>query len=218
MPGEHKNLSRVEIKNPDQGLVSAVVATMGVIDKDGDVTVRGAFEDGADVVISSYQHQSWSGALPVGKGRLRVAGNEAILDGQFFLDTTHGRDTFQVVKRLAESGLGEWSYGYDILDGEHGEHDGQRVRFLKKLKVHEASPVLVGAGQGTRTLATKSLALPEEQAMREFLRYVKDGLARELASELTDIRDRLELLDRRDRDRVDLLELRDHLHQAGRAR
>src|SRR5690606_17071896 len=101
-----------------------------------------------------YGHTSWDGALPVGKGTIRQTSKEAIFEGQFFLDTTAGRDTFVTVKELGS--LGQWSYGYDALEYSFGEHDGQHVRFLSKQKVHEVSPVLLGAGVGTRTLATKS--------------------------------------------------------------
>lgn len=153
---DSKSLRRVEIKSADRGEVSAVFSTLNVIDSDGDVTPVGAFEDGAEVVISSYQHTSWGGALPVGKGRIRTTGEEAILDGQFFMNTTTGRETFEVVKSLAESGLGEWSYGFDVLDAEPATFQGRDVRLLKKLKVHEVSPVLVGAGVNTRTLAAKA--------------------------------------------------------------
>lgn len=149
-----KALGRVEIKDADQGLVTAVFATLGVVDSDGDVTVDGAFEDGAQVRISAYGHTSWGGALPVGKGAIRVVGKEAILDGQFFMDTTAGRDTFTVVKELGP--MQEWSYGYDAAEFSFGEQDGQRVRFLQKQKVYEVSPVLLGAGIGTRTLAAKA--------------------------------------------------------------
>jgi Caudovirus prohead serine protease len=150
----HKSLSRVEIKSADKGKVSAVFATFNVIDKDGDVTLPDAFEDGAEVVISSYQHTSWQGALPVGKGRIRTTAKEAILDGQFFMDTTAGRDTFEVVKQLGARQ--EWSYGFDTVEGDWGEFDGKEVHFLKKIKTHEVSPVLVGAGVNTRTLETKA--------------------------------------------------------------
>jgi HK97 family phage prohead protease len=145
---------RVEVKDADKGLVAAVFSTFDVVDKDGDITVKGAFTDGAPVRISAYQHMSWSGALPVGKGVLRVSGNETQLDGQFFLQTTGGRDTFEVVKQMGD--LQEWSYGYDVEDSERGTHQGKNVRFLKKLTVHEVSPVLIGAGVDTRTLAAKS--------------------------------------------------------------
>jgi hypothetical protein len=151
-----KSALRFEIKDAEQGTVSAVFATFNVIDSDGDVTVPGAFEDGAQMAISAYGHTSWQGALPVGIAKIRTTGTEAILDGQFFMDTEHGRDTFRTVKRLHDAGLGEWSYGYDVVKHTFGEHSGRKARFLQKLLVHEASPVLVGAGVNTRTLAAKS--------------------------------------------------------------
>lgn len=149
-----KGLSSIEIKDADQGVVAAVFSTFGVIDSDGDVTRPGAFEDGAPVRISAYGHGSWAGALPVGKGTIRQTKKEAILDGQFFLDTTAGRDTFTVVKELGA--LQEWSYGYDPVEFSFGEQNDQKVRFLDKLKVFEVSPVLIGAGVNTRTLVAKS--------------------------------------------------------------
>jgi hypothetical protein len=152
---ESKALGRVEVKDADRGQVSAVFATFNVVDKDGDVTPPTAFEHGADVLISAYQHTSWGGALPVGEGRIRVTKAEAVLDGQFFMDTAAGRDTFAVVKRRGPRQ--QWSYGYDVLDADRGKFDGRDVQFLKKLKVHEVSPVLVGAGVNTRTLAAKAL-------------------------------------------------------------
>lgn len=154
---QHKHLSNVEIKSAEKGEVSAVFSTFNVKDSDGDVTLPGAFEDGAPVVISAYGHTSWQGAKPVGKGRIRVTKSDAVLDGQFFMDTTDGRDTFAVVKALAESGLGEWSYGFDKLEVEDAKHAGEPVQVLKRLKVYEVSPVLRGAGVNTRTLAVKAL-------------------------------------------------------------
>lgn len=151
---DRKAVSRVEIKDADKGEVVAVFATLNVIDKDGDITLPGAFENGAKTRISAYQHQSWLGALPVGKGVIRETKNEAVMEGRFFMDTAHGADTFTTVKEMGD--LQEWSYGYDSLEFSFGEEDGQQVRFLKKQLVHEVSPVLLGAGVGTRTLTAKS--------------------------------------------------------------
>lgn len=151
-----KSLSRVEVKDADKGEIRAVFATLNVKDSDGDVTTKGAFRDGAPVVISAYGHTSWQGVKPVGKGVIRESGDEAILEGAFFMDTAEGRDTFTVVKRLAEDNLQEWSYGYDPVKFSFGEHEGERVRFLQELAVHEVSPVLKGAGVGTRVLSAKS--------------------------------------------------------------
>lgn len=149
-----KRIQSVEIKDADKGEVSAVFSTFNVVDKDGDVTLPGAFSDGAEVVVSAYGHTSWSGALPVGTGRIRTTDIEAIADMKFFLDTAAGRDTFKVVKRLGSRQ--EWSYGFDIDDAEAGVQDGQDVRLLKGLSVHEVSPVLVGAGVNTRTISAKA--------------------------------------------------------------
>jgi len=182
----HKGI-QAELKAGDSGEVTAIFSTFGVIDHDGDVTDPGAFEDGAKVRISAYNHASWQNALPVGKGIIMADSEQAVMEGQFFMDTTHGRDTFKTVQQLED--LGEWSYGFDILDSGPGTHDGQDVRVLRSVKVHEVSPVLLGAGIGTRTLSAKSIKdLSDEdvleQAHEACRQLLKRGLA--LPSELVD--------------------------------
>ena len=156
----HKTITGIEVKSADKGTVSAVFSTFNVIDKDGDVTLPGAIADGAEVVISAYGHQSHYGALPVGKGVIRTTETQAILDGTFFLNTTAGRDTFEVVKELGP--LGEWSYSLHDVVSKTGEMAGQRANFLESIFVKEVSPVLIGAGVGTTTLSTKGLKFSEE--------------------------------------------------------
>ncbi len=160
-----KQLAHVHIKDADRGEIEAVFATLDVVDHDGDVTRKGAFDTGAPVRISAWGHSVWSdrgNKMPVGKGTIRETGTEAILDGKFFLDTTEGRDTFTVVKEMSVDGPGqEWSYGFDIIDSEPTEVDGKKARLLTKLKVHEISPVLLGAGIGTRTVGVKDTERPK---------------------------------------------------------
>lgn len=151
---DKKSLISVEVKDAAKGEVEAVFATLNVKDHDNDVTVKGAFEEGAEVVISSYNHGVWKGALPVGKGSVHEVGDKVILKGQFFMGTQGGRDTFEVVKELGARQ--EWSYGFDVVDSEQGEFEGKSVRYLKKMAVHEVSPVLKGAGLGTTTTYAKS--------------------------------------------------------------
>jgi HK97 family phage prohead protease len=150
---------RVEIKDADRGEVVAIFSTFNVIDHDGDVTVPGAFEDGAKTRISAYNHGSWGGELPVGVGTIKTTPTEAQLHGRFFMDIAEAAKTFQTVKAMSAEGLQEWSYGYDVLEYAFGQHDGRDVRFLQKQKVNEVSPVLLGAGIGTRTVLTKSAGL-----------------------------------------------------------
>jgi hypothetical protein len=150
-----KAVRDLKIVDEDKGLVKAVFATLNVKDHDGDVTLPGAFKDNPPIRISGWNHSAWqSGALPVGKGQISEQGELAVMDGQFFMDTTHGRDTFTTVKELGE--LAEWSYGYDTIEAKPGELNGEKVNLLHKQLVHEVSPVLLGAGLGTQTLAMKA--------------------------------------------------------------
>ena len=145
----------VEIKNAAKGEVSAVIATLNVRDLDGDVATEDTFTDGEEVVISSYNHASMHGvSLPVGKGKIRVTAAEAILDGKFWIDKMpEAQSAFVVVKEMGVNQ--EWSYGYKVLDAEPGVFDGENVQFLKRVQVFEASPVIRGAGIGTRTISAK---------------------------------------------------------------
>lgn len=145
----------VEIKNEEEGVVRARFATLDTVDLDGDLTEPGAFGR-QKVKVSSYMHGSWRGALPVGVGEIYEKDGEAIADLQFFLNTQHGRDHFETVKGLGP--LGEWSYAFDV-EADRDPTEEERalgiVRVLKKLAVHEVSPVLRGAGVNTRTLGVK---------------------------------------------------------------
>jgi len=153
-----KSLSDVTLKGGDSGEVEAVFSRFDVIDKDNDVTLRGAFTEGAPVVISSYGHKSWEGQLPVGTGTIHEDGDKAILKGRFFLNTTHGRDTWETVKELSAAKLQEWSYSLDQVQAKAGEFDGRKVRIIERVGlVKEVSPVLLGAGVDTMTMSTKSL-------------------------------------------------------------
>lgn len=152
---ERKSL-RVEIKDAEKGVVTAAFAKTGSKDLDGDFTLPGAFGS-QSVRVSSYGHGSWMGELPVGKGTITEKDGEAIAELKFFMSTAHGREHFEVVKEMGD--LQEWSYGFDVKEtGEITDELREKgvSRVLKKLKVHEVSPVLLGSGIGTRTLSVKS--------------------------------------------------------------
>lgn len=151
----------IELKEDGKpGEFSAVFSTFNVIDHDQDVTLPGAFSDGQKVRISYWGHR-WHD-LPVGRGVVHADDEKAWVDGMFFLDTEAGMETYKTVKNLAE--LQEWSYGFDIIESKSGQFEGDDVRFLSKMTVHEVSPVLLGAGIGTQTVAIKGTSQedPEE--------------------------------------------------------
>lgn len=162
----------VEIKNEDRGEVEAVFSRFDMKDLDNDWTLPGAFEDGAKVRISAYGHGSWMGELPVGRGVIKATAKDARLLGKFFVSTQHGRDTFETVKEMGE--LQQWSYSLDdveegTLTDELREHGVTRV--LKRIVVHEVSPVFKGAGIDTQTVSIKAYneRLEEERVELEKL-------------------------------------------------
>ena len=132
------------------GQFSAVFATLNVIDHDDDVTLPGAF-DVQDVLIEPWNH-GWD--LPVGKGSIHEDGEEAIVDGKFFMDIPEAKNHYIVAKELSEKQ--EWSYTFRIIESKRGEYQGQEVRFLEKMEVIGVSQVSKGAGINTRTTDIKS--------------------------------------------------------------
>lgn len=146
---ETKSFAPPQMEADEKGSVTAVIATFGVIDKDNDITAKGAF--GEQLVPMVYGHK-WDG-IPIGKGRIYEDGETAVFDGQFNLNTSTGRDAYESVKFQGE--LQEWSYGYSVKDSQRITHEGKSARLIKSTKAHEVSPVLIGAGVGTRTTAVK---------------------------------------------------------------
>lgn len=153
----------LEIKDLDaRGQVEALIATYDIIDKDGDVTVKGFFGEQPASIVTSH---NW-GDIMLGKGVIRDSDEGAIFSGLFNLDDPdaaklHSKLMFDMSHPPAQI---EWSYAFDILEGgaEKAIHNGTAVRRLQPLpdgspgaKIFEVSPVLVGAGEGTGTLAVK---------------------------------------------------------------
>jgi len=149
----------LKIDTEGEGTFEAVFATLNVIDKDEDITINGAFGE-QKVLISQYNHGSWSDgakALPVGVGRIFERGDDAIVQGEFNLESVDGRETYKTLKFIAEKGhTQEWSYALPFIEYEYKDIDGRRIRVLKKITVPEVSPVLMGAGVDTRLLSIKS--------------------------------------------------------------
>lgn len=146
-----------EIKDADKGEIQAIIATLGVIDRDGDIIKKGAIPDGAKVAMSAYAHDAVFGSRPVGKGTITIDGAKAIFKGRVFLNTVDGRETFEVLKEMGTDQ--EWSWGFRVTGWETPSEDEKKQgawRILTKTEPFEVSPVLIGAGIGTRTVATKS--------------------------------------------------------------
>lgn len=148
-----KSFQLSEFKSDEEGSFKAVFSTFGVKDHDGDVTMKDAFTRGQKVSIMQYGHQ-WH-KPPIGKGMIDFDGDKAWVEAKFFLNTFQGMDTYKTIKNMEDQQ--EWSYGFNVVEEESGMHNGQKANILKKLDVFEVSPVMLGAGIGTRTESIKSL-------------------------------------------------------------
>jgi hypothetical protein len=178
-----------------------VVATLGVEDLDGDVTVSGFFGRQAVPMVPAHDATH----VPIGKATLYESGNEAIVDAEFNMAIAAARDWYEAIRFDAERppAKQEYSYAYRVKAGgaRIGDFGGHRVRFLQPLPdgspgvvVDEVSPVLRAAGLNTRTMAVltpgdmtdlatirDSLADPERDAAMEYLRFAQMNMG-ELAS------------------------------------
>ena len=156
-----KALAIKEMDEKGHGL--ALLANMSDIDKDNDTYTKGAFSWKSDGQWASIvPAHNWK-EMPFGKAKVFEDGNEALAELKLNLDTNAGRDWHAALKFDLETGqpVQQWSYGYDVLDFANESRGGRKVRNLKKLKVLEVSPVIVGAGKGTRTLGMKGVSLKE---------------------------------------------------------
>lgn len=158
-PMELKSFGGFEIKDAAAGEVQAIVATLGVVDKDGDVLLPGCFPAVSSVKMSGYAHDVVrGGALPTGKGVITVEGDKAIYRGRFFMSSERAREHFAIVRELGEDG--EWSFGFPRTAKTAPMTDEWRARgarrLIAQLQPIEVSPVFIGAGQGTGTMWTKS--------------------------------------------------------------
>jgi hypothetical protein len=168
---EMKSFGPFEVKSEDRGEVVAIVATLGVVDKDGDVIQPGAFPPGrTPVKLSGYGHDVITeGAAPVGKGWIYEHDGKAMFEGKYFVSTERGRQAFLHAKEMGPDG--EWSFGFPRnvkqgdLTAEWKSAGAKRV--IAGLMPIEASPVFVGAGWGTGTLLTKAAEAVEPVAQAD---------------------------------------------------
>jgi hypothetical protein len=146
-----------------EGVFRATIATLNVKDKDGDVTLKGFF--GKQTVPVLVGHD-W-GMVPVGKGTIFEEEGRAILEAKLNLKDANAKSVYEWLKFDFENGepKQEFSYGFQLENGgfKDGDFKGEEVRFLQPksdgspgARIHEASLVLVGAGEGTGTDAIKS--------------------------------------------------------------
>lgn len=136
----------------EEGYLEAVFSVFDVVDSDGDVVKSSAIEDGIEIPLV-WAHD-WQ--KPIGKGIIVNDGKKAIFKGNFFLNSTWGRDAYETVKAM--DSLQQYSWGFQVLEESKGELNGKVVNDITKTEAFEVSPVLIGANRETETLLVKQQA------------------------------------------------------------
>lgn len=185
-----------ELKAADaKGNATFAIATLGVVDHDGDVTEPGFFGRQPVQMLPSHD----SSHVPLGKGVIYEQGDKAIADVKFNLAIPAARDWHAAIKFDFENppSLQEYSYGFQLAaDGQRtGTFKGRAVRFLQPRKdgspgarVFEVSPVLLGAGIGTHTVAVKGRYDAETQRLLDAAKARVDAYEREQKTWLESVR------------------------------
>ena len=200
MKTEHKAI-HAEVKQiKESGEFEAVIATLGVIDHDGDIIESGAFNSGP----VSIQPAHYRNSLPLGKAYIEERGDKAVAVGKINLETKAGKDFHSHLQFDINNppSIQEWSFGFMTDESNMETRNGEDVRILKKMSVFEVSPVLLGAGIGTGTLAVKGRTLADEldsainrvEEVRELRQAKGKDLGPERIAQLKEIKAKIETI------------------------
>lgn len=144
---EHKAALMAAPPAEATGEIEVTWATLGVVDRDGDIVTPESVPVGKSVPIMQWGHRLAD--LPIGEAVLSVEGDRAVARGRLYLSTAAGRDHYELLRERGKQQ--EWSFTYQVLASRDDIVDGKRVRVIERMDVLEVSPVLIGAGINTRT-------------------------------------------------------------------
>jgi HK97 family phage prohead protease len=124
--------------------LTARLAKIGTLDLDGDILVPGLLRASPSHVscLGAHNHA----AVPIGKAAITEVG-EYLMADITFNDSSPGEDWWRALQHDFETPprVQEFSFGFRVIEQEDSRLEGQRVRFLKAIRLHEVSPVVLGA-------------------------------------------------------------------------
>ncbi|MCX5522594.1 HK97 family phage prohead protease [Streptomyces bobili] len=151
-----------EHEGTDEGTFEAIVAAYN-LDSVGDKITPGAFADtiaawqkSGDPIPVLWSHMSHDPEYHIGE----VLEAEERPEGLWVkarIDTEPGTKAAQVYKLLKGRRVTQFSFAYDVEEGAWvDQKDGEGYYELRKLKLYEVGPTLIGANQATELLDVKS--------------------------------------------------------------
>ena len=151
-----------EHEGTDEGTFEAIVAAYN-LDSVGDKITPGAFAEtlatwkaGGNPIPVLWSHMSHDPDYHIGE----VLEAEERPEGLWVkarLDLDEGSKAAQVYKLLKGRRVTQFSFAYDVEEGAWvDQKDGEGYYELRKLKLYEVGPTLIGANQATELLDVKS--------------------------------------------------------------
>lgn len=149
----------------EEGVFEAIVSAFGNVDSYGDVVLSGAFaetlkewEASGDPIPVLWSHASHDPDYHIGyvlaaEERPEGLWVRAQLDPDDLTDK-HSK-TSKIYRLLKGRRVKQFSFAFDVVDGGWGERDDRDVYELRKLKLYEVGPCLVGVNQATDLLDIK---------------------------------------------------------------
>lgn len=151
----------------DDGVFEAIVATWD-LDSYGDKIVKGAFadtlaewKDRGDPIPVIWSHMSFDPEMHVGFVEDAEERDDGLwVRGRLDLDEPRGAKVYKLLKGRRVT---QFSFAFDVLDGgpitksdEDDDEPAEEYYELRKLKLYEVGPCLVGVNQETELLAVKA--------------------------------------------------------------
>lgn len=182
------------------GQFRAIVSVFDEVDSYGDVVVKGAFAetlnewaDRGDEIPVIWSHD-WADPfshLGTVKSATETERGLEILGEIPQEDRDANPRAAQVYRLLKERRITQFSFAFDVLDGAEVEKDGKSFYELRRLKLHEVGPCLLGVNQATELIDAKAAVVDKRKAAT--LDRAKHAVAK--AETLDDLRAARDLLD-----------------------
>lgn len=183
-----QSFTSTKVLSEHEGIVEAIVAVTGVVDKVNDIIVPGASaksllgrkpkgvwsHDWTTPVAKTLEAEEWMPGDPRLPATTRSGdpwpadAGALVVKAQYNLDTQRGREAFSDVLFFGEDQ--EWSIGYKATKSAVDRQTG--IRHIKSIDIAEYSQVLFGAAPLTSSLSHKS----EEDETQTFDPDVVDAL------------------------------------------
>lgn len=151
-----------EHEGTDEGVFEAIVAAYN-LDSVGDKITPGAFAEtlahwqkSGDPIPVLWSHMSHDPDYHIGEV-LEAKETDEGLWVRARLDTDPGSKAAQVYKLLKGRRVTQFSFAYDVEEGAWvDQKNGEGYYELRRLKLYEVGPTLIGANQATELLDVKS--------------------------------------------------------------